>query len=190
MKTNKAKKVNSTENNDIKEDKLKDEISDKNVDKDKNDNNETKEKTIVKEINLDHKDKFIRLYSEYENYRKRTAKEKIDIITNASENLLKDILPIIDDFERAIINNKNVEDASTIKEGFELIYNKMYKTLVNNGLKSMDSKGQTFDPDIHEAITKIPSPSKKMKGKIIDVIEKGYMINEKVIRFAKVVVGE
>lgn len=97
---------------------------------------------------------------------------------------------MIDDFERAITNNKKVDDASTIKEGFELIYNKLNKTLVNKGLKTMDSQGQAFDPDIHEAITKIPAPSKKMKGKVVDVIEKGYMINEKVIRFAKVVVGE
>ena len=103
---------------------------------------------------------------------------------------MKDIIPVIDDFERAIANNKNVEDAKTIKEGFELIYNKLYKTLTNKGLKPMDAQGETFDADIHEAITKIPSPSKKMKGKVMDVIEKGYMINDKVIRFAKVVVGE
>jgi molecular chaperone GrpE len=149
-----------------------------------------KDENIITEVNLDYKDKFVRLYSEYENYRKRTAKEKIDIITNASENLLKDIIPVIDDFERAITNNKNVKDASTIKEGFELIYNKLYKTLTNTGLKPMNAQGETFDADIHEAITKIPAPSKKMKGKVIDVVEKGYMINDKVIRFAKVVIGE
>ena len=151
---------------------------------------ETKEETVINEVNLDHKDKYIRLYSEYENYRKRTAKEKIDIITNASERLLKDIIPVIDDFERAITNNKDVNDASTIKEGFELIYNKLYKTLTDQGLKPMDAVGKVFDTDIHEAITNIPAPSKKMKGKVVDVIEKGYMINDKVIRFAKVVVGE
>ena len=124
------------------------------------------------------------------NYRKRTAKEKIDIITNASENLLKEILPVIDDFERAIINNKEVKEAKTIKEGFELIHNKLYKTLTNQGLKPMDALHKEFDPDIHEAITKVPAPKKKLKGKIIDVIEKGYTINDKVIRFAKVVIGE
>ena len=89
-----------------------------------------------------------------------------------------------------MINNEKVEDVSNIKEGFELIYNKLHKTLVSKGLKTMDSQGKVFDPEIHEAITKIPAPSKKMKGKVVDVIEKGYMINEKVIRFAKVVVGE
>jgi molecular chaperone GrpE len=149
-----------------------------------------KEEKIVTEINVDFKDKYIRLYSEFENYRKRTAKEKIDIITNASENLLKEILPVVDDFERAIINNKEVKEAKTIKEGFELIHNKLYKTLTNQGLKPMDALHKEFDPDIHEAITKVPAPKKKLKGKIIDVIEKGYTINDKVIRFAKVVIGE
>ena len=152
--------------------------------------NEASEESIVKEINIDFKDKYVRLYSEFENYRKRTAREKIDIITNASENLLKEIIPILDDFERAIANNEKVEEASTIKEGFELIHNKIYKILKNQGLKPMDSIGKSFDPDIHEAITKIPATKDKMKGKVMDVIEKGYILNEKVIRFAKVVVGE
>ena len=152
--------------------------------------NEQNEESTVKEINVDFKDKYIRLYSEFENYRKRTAKEKIDIITNASENLLKEILPVVDDFERAIVNNEKVSEAETIKEGFELIHNKLYKTLTNQGLKPMDAIEKNFDPDIHEAITKIPAPKNKLKGKVIDVVEKGYTINDKVIRFAKVVVGE
>jgi molecular chaperone GrpE len=151
---------------------------------------ETSEESIIKEINIDFKDKYVRLYSEFENYRKRTAKEKIEIITNASENLLKEIIPILDDFERAIDNNKKVEEISTVKEGFELIHNKIYKTLTNQGLKPMNSIGKSFDPDIHEAITKIPATKDKMKGKVMDVIEKGYILNDKVIRFAKVVVGE
>ena len=152
--------------------------------------NEASEESVVKEINIDFKDKYVRLYSEFENYRKRTAREKIDIITNASENVLKEIIPILDDFERAIANNENVEEISTIKEGFELIHNKIFKTLINQGLTPMDSIGKSFDPDIHEAITKIPASKDKMKGKVMDVIEKGYTLNEKVIRFAKVVVGE
>ena len=96
--------------------------------------NEASEESVVKEINIDFKDKYVRLYSEFENYRKRTAREKIDIITNASENVLKEIIPILDDFERAIANNENVEEISTIKEGFELIHNKIFKTLTNQGL--------------------------------------------------------
>ena len=151
---------------------------------------EETQESVVKEVNVDFKDKYIRLYSEFENYRKRTAKEKIDIITNASENVIKEILPVVDDFERAILNNKDVSDAENIKEGLVLIYNKLNKTLANHGLKSMDSIEKEFDADIHEAITKIPAPKNKLKGKVIDVIEKGYTINEKVIRFAKVVVGE
>ena len=103
---------------------------------------------------------------------------------------MKEILPVLDDFERAISNNKNVNEASVIKEGLELIHNKFYKILTNQGLTPMKSIEKDFDPDIHEAITKIPAPKDKMKGKVIDVIEKGYALNEKVIRFAKVVVGE
>ena len=151
---------------------------------------ETSVESVIKEINIDFKDKYVRLYSEFENYRKRTAREKIDIITNASENVLKEIIPILDDFERAMVNNENVKEISTVIEGFELIHNKINKTLTNQGLKPMDSIGESFDPDIHEAITKIPATKDKMKGKVMDVIEKGYTLNEKVIRFAKVVVGE
>ena len=161
--------------------------------KNKPENKEVEKNSSENEIqkeDQDFKEKYIRLYSEYENYRKRTAKEKIDLITSASENVIKELLPILDDFERAIDNNKNVEDASVLKEGFELIYSKMHKGLVNQGLKPMEANGKDFDSEIHEAITKIPAPNEKLKGKVVDVIEKGYQINEKVIRYAKVVVGE
>ena len=163
--------------------------SKKNKPEDKEVEKNSSENEIQKE-DQDFKEKYIRLYSEYENYRKRTAKEKIDLITNASENVIKELLPILDDFERAIDNNKNVEDASVLKEGFDLIYSKMHKGLINQGLKPMEANGKDFDSEIHEAITKIPAPNEKLKGKVVDVIEKGYQINEKVIRYAKVVVGE
>ena len=163
--------------------------SKKNKPEDKEVEKNSSENEIQKE-DQDFKEKYIRLYSEYENYRKRTAKEKIDLITNASENVIKELLPILDDFERAIDNNKNVEDASVLKEGFDLIYSKMHKGLINQGLKPMEANGKEFDSEIHEAITKIPAPNEKLKGKVVDVIEKGYQINEKVIRYAKVVVGE
>ena len=163
--------------------------SKKNKQEDKEVEKNSSENEIQKE-DQDFKEKYIRLYSEYENYRKRTAKEKIDLITNASENVIKELLPILDDFERAIDNNKNVEDASVLKEGFDLIYSKMHKGLINQGLKPMEANGKDFDSEIHEAITKIPAPNEKLKGKVVDVIEKGYQINEKVIRYAKVVVGE
>ena len=175
MKTNKKDKTASK--------------SKKNKPEDKEVEKNSSENEIQKE-DQDFKEKYIRLYSEYENYRKRTAKEKIDLITNASENVIKELLPILDDFERAIDNNKNVEDASVLKEGFDLIYSKMHKGLINQGLKPMEADGKDFDSEIHEAITKIPAPNEKLKGKVVDVIEKGYQINEKVIRYAKVVVGE
>ena len=175
MKTNKKDKTASK--------------SKKNKPEDKEVEKNSSENEIQKE-DQDFKEKYIRLYSEYENYRKRTAKEKIDLITNASENVIKELLPILDDFERAIDNNKNVEDARVIKEGFDLIYSKMHKGLINQGLKPMEANGKDFDSEIHEAITKIPAPNEKLKGKVVDVIEKGYQIHEKVIRYAKVVVGE
>ena len=175
MKTNKKDKTASKSK--------KNKPDDKEVEKNSSENEIQKEDQNFKE-------KYIRLYSEYENYRKRTAKEKIDLITNASENVIKELLPILDDFERAIDNNKNVEDASVLKEGFDLIYSKMHKGLINQGLKPMEANGKDFDSEIHEAITKIPAPNEKLKGKVVDVIEKGYQINEKVIRYAKVVVGE
>jgi molecular chaperone GrpE len=135
-------------------------------------------------------EKFIRLYSEFDNFRKRTAKEKIDLTKSASESVLVDLLPVLDDCERAIANNENVEDLATVKEGFELIHNKLFKNLESKGLKRMESQGETFDVDKHEALTNIPAPSDKMKGKVVDVVEKGYLLNDKVIRFAKVVVGQ
>ena len=135
-------------------------------------------------------EKFIRLYSEFENYRKRTAKEKLDTINNASKDLIADLLPVLDDFERAIHNNKDSDDSNAIKEGFNLIYNKFLQSLQSKGLKSMDSTNTPFDVDLHEAITNIPTPDKNMKGKVVDVVEKGYYLNDKVLRFAKVVVGQ
>ena len=139
----------------------------------------------IKELN----DKFLRLYSEFDNFRRRTAKEKIDIISTASADVLKELLTVVDDFERAIDNNAKVEDPEALKEGFQLIYNKTMGILKNKGLEPMDSQGETFDVDKHEALTQIPAPSEDMKGKVVDVVEKGYVMKEKVIRFAKVVVG-
>ncbi len=135
-------------------------------------------------------EKFIRLYSEFENYRKRTAKEKLDTINNASKDLIADLLPVLDDFERAIRNNKDSDDSNAIKEGFNLIYNKFLQSMQSKGLKPMDSINTPFDVDLHEAITNIPTTDDDMKGKVVDVVEKGYYLNDKVLRFAKVVVGQ
>ena len=134
--------------------------------------------------------RFLRLYAEFENYRKRTNKERLDLITNANADLLKDLVPVIDDFERAITNNETSEDIAGIKEGFGLIYNKYTSLLQAKGLKVMEAKGTSFDPELHEAIANMPTDDKKMKGMVIDDVEKGYFLNDKVLRFAKVVVGQ
>lgn len=134
------------------------------------------------------KDKYLRLYSEFENFRRRTSKEKLEMIQSANEQLIKALLPVVDDFERAekSFGDKNDKEL----EGLFLIYNKLKKTLDQYGVKAMAIEaGTTFNADVHEAITQIPAPAENLKGKIVDVIEKGYLLNDKVIRFAKVVVG-
>lgn len=134
-------------------------------------------------------DKFLRLYSEFDNYKKRTAKERIEFAKSAAQDVFVAILPVIDDFERAIKSNETLEDINAIKEGLKLIHHKFSATLSKKGLEPMDTIGKEFDADLHEAITNIPSQSDDMKGKVIDELEKGYLLNGKVIRFAKVVVG-
>jgi molecular chaperone GrpE len=134
------------------------------------------------------KDKYLRLYADFENFRRRTAKEKIEMIQNASEGLIKDLIPVIDDFERANKSFEGVTEIEPIKEGIALIFNKLQKTLASKGLKGMDAKGQDFDVELHECITQFAAGDDN-KGKVIEEIEKGYSLNEKVIRYAKVVVG-
>jgi molecular chaperone GrpE len=156
--------------------------------------NETVEDTVIEptpeEKYAELNDKFLRLYSEFDNYRKRTNKEKLELISTASSGVIKDLVAVLDDFERAIANNETVEDTTSLKEGFQLIYNKLKSTLETKGLKPMVSKGEVFDSELHEAIANIPAPSEDLKGKIVDDVEKGYYIHDKVIRYAKVVVGQ
>lgn len=135
------------------------------------------------------KDKYLRLYADFENFRRRTAKEKLDLIANANEGLLQALIPVVDDFERAMQSIENTDDVTALKEGVLLIYNKLYKTLEGKGLKPMTAKGEPFNADLHESVTQFPAPSDDLKGKVIDEIEKGYYLNDKVIRFAKVIVG-
>jgi len=135
------------------------------------------------------KDKYLRLYADFENFRRRTAKEKLDLIGNANEGLLQALIPVVDDFERAMQSMETAEDVAAVKEGVSLIYNKLFKTLESKGLKPMTSKGEPFNADLHESVTQFPAPSDDLKGKVIDEIEKGYYLNDKVIRFAKVIVG-
>jgi molecular chaperone GrpE len=134
-------------------------------------------------------DKYLRLYSEFDNYRKRTIKEKSDIIRSAGEDVFKAFIPTVDDFDRAIKANEIVEDAAPIKEGMVLIYNKLKSACLHKGLEAMETIGKPFDADFMESIASIPAPSEDMKGKVIDEVEKGYKLGDKVIRFAKVVVG-
>ena len=171
------------------------EVNNENVTSEENVENNTEETKVIVEPTLEEQyaalnDKYLRLHAEFDNYRRRTNKEKVEIIGNASASVLKDMVPIVDDFERAILNNETVEDSKSLKEGFGLIFNKLMNILKAKGLEPMDSVGQDFNADIHEAIANIPAPSKKQKGKVIDAIEKGYTLNDKIIRFAKVIVGQ
>jgi molecular chaperone GrpE len=135
-------------------------------------------------------DRYMRLYAEFDNFRRRTQKEKVELMGTASSGVLKDLIPVLDDFERAITYNETAQEIDSVKEGFGLIYSKYKLILESKGLKPMNSKGQPFDSELHEAIANIPAPSDDLRGKIIDDVEKGYLLNEKVVRFAKVVVGQ
>lgn len=150
---------------------------------------ETPQEPTAEEKYAELNDKFLRLYSEFDNYRKRTNKEKVELISTANAGVLKDLIPILDDFERAIQNNETADDIAVVKEGFSLIYSKFKSSLEQKGLKPMLAKGEVFDSELHEAIANIPAPTDDLKGKVIDDVEKGYFLNEKVIRYAKVVVG-
>lgn len=135
-------------------------------------------------------DKYLRLSAEFDNYRKRTLKEKIELTKTAGESILVNILPVMDDFDRAVKIIENAPDSKAMKEGIDLIYNKLRDFLKQNGIKEIESDNREFDTDLHEAVTSIPAPEKKMKGKVVDTIQKGYYLHDKVIRFSKVVIGE
>ena len=138
----------------------------------------------------DERDKYLRLSAEFDNYRKRTLKEKAELIKNGAEKTLTAILPVLDDFERALKNMEALEETKAMKEGVELIFSKFQKILGQEGLQKIETDGQAFDTDFHEAIALIPSPSEELKGKILDCVQTGYMLNDKVIRHAKVAVAQ
>ncbi len=162
------------------EQKEKEEVSDKNegIEEDLN----------VKLAEL--QDKYLRLSAEFDNYRKRTLKERIELTKSAGENILFNLLPVMDDFDRAIGLIETTSDSKAMQEGVQLIYAKMKDFLKQNGVKEIEALDKEFDTDLHEAVTKIPAAEKKKKGKVVDVIQKGYYLNDKIIRYAKVVVGE
>lgn len=156
----------------------------------------TKEEELNQEIEKlteqleEEKDKYLRLFAEFDNYRKRTMKEKAELILNGGEKSITSLLPVVDDLERAIKTTEISEDIAAIKEGIELIYSKFITTLSHNGVKVIETKEQVLDTDFHEAIAVIPAPAEELKGKILDTVQTGYTMNDKVIRHAKVVVGE
>ena len=134
-------------------------------------------------------DKYVRLYAEFDNFKRRTTKERVDLLQTAGKEVIISLLPVLDDFERAMKSMETATDVSAVKEGISLVQNKLRHILTQKGLKEMESIGNSFDADLHEAITNIPAPSDDLKGKVIDEVEKGYYLNDKVIRFAKVIVG-
>ncbi len=150
--------------------------------------NEVVEEQVEQSEEIDFQDKYMRLYAEFDNFRKRTVREKADLIGSASSDIMLQLLPLLDDFDRAEANS--TDDAEALKEGMELIRSKFAATLHAKGLKAMDAKaGDEFDLDKHEAIANVPAPSEDLKGKIVDVVEKGYMLGDKVLRYSKVVIG-
>jgi len=150
---------------------------------------EEKEKSS-EEIIQELQDKYIRLSADFDNYRKRNLKEKMDLIKLAGEDILLKLLPVLDDFDRALQTMNEATDCEAMKEGVDLIHNKFKEFLSSNGIKEISAMNEEFNTDLHEAVTKVPAPSKKMKGKIVDVVEKGYFLHDKVIRYSKVVIGE
>lgn len=149
----------------------------------------SREEQLEKDL-AEMKDKYTRLFAEFDNFRKRTAKERIQLMKNASADLIRDMLPVLDDLNRAKQANENADDVNSVKEGYDLIHQKFYRSLEAQGLTPMDSKGKPFDTEYHEAITNIPAPSDDLKGKVVDVVESGYFLNDMVLRYAKVVVGQ
>ncbi|WP_205499646.1 nucleotide exchange factor GrpE [Rufibacter psychrotolerans] len=135
------------------------------------------------------KDKYLRLHAEFDNFRRRTSKERLELFKTANQELMVALLPVLDDFERAQAAIKDAQDVTAVREGVELVFGKLQSILTQKGLKPMEAVGQPFDAEVHEAITQIPAPSEEMKGKVIDQVEKGYYLNDKVVRFAKVVIG-
>ncbi|MFW5699285.1 MAG: nucleotide exchange factor GrpE [Bacteroidota bacterium] len=159
----------------------------------KQEEDKVKEVDPLEELQLklsESQDKYMRLSAEFDNYRKRTLREKADLLKSAGEQLLVSLLPVVDDFERGMATISDAKDIKAVKDGVELIYSKFTDFLKQNGVHEIKAVDEEFDTDLHEAVTKIPAPNEDQKGKIVDVIQKGYKLNDKVIRFAKVVVGE
>jgi len=173
---------------DEQDEQVQEEVTEESKEKEEVPEQTEEEKALekVKDIN----DKYLRLSAEYDNYRRRTLKEKMELTKTAGESILLALLPVIDDMDRALAHMDDAKDIEAVKEGFKLIHTKFNDFLGQQGMKEIEAKDKEFDTDLHEAVTKIPAPAEEMKGKVIDCIEKGYTLHEKVVRFSKVVVGE
>ena len=203
-KNNKHNNMNPKEKENNQEEELKtqatpNECDEETVGQETSQENEaplTEEEKLAQELEKaneqieEQKDKYLRLSAEFDNYRKRTMKEKAELILNGGEKSISSILPIVDDFERALKNMETATDVAAVKEGVELIYNKFMSVLGQNGVKVIETKEQPLDTDYHEAIAVIPAPNEALKRKNLDCVQTGYILNDKVIRHAKVVVGE
>ena len=203
-KNNKHNNMNPKEKENNQEEELKtqatpNECDEETVGQETSQENEaplTEEEKLAQELEKaneqieEQKDKYLHLSAEFDNYRKRTMKEKAELILNGGEKSISSILPIVDDFELALKNMETATDVAAVKEGVELIYNKFMSVLGQNGVKVIETKEQPLDTDYHEAIAVIPAPNEALKGKILDCVQTGYILNDKVIRHAKVVVGE
>lgn len=189
------KKPNDTEN------PTTENIAEEQLDKEQNEDAGAAEETPaepVEEISAEEKlklenaalnDKYLRLFAEFDNFKRRTQKERVELLQTAGKEVILSMLPVLDDFDRANKATENATEISAIREGIQLVHTKLKSILNQKGLKEMESISTAFDTDLHEAITKVPAPSDDLKGKVIDELEKGYTLNDKVIRFAKVVVG-
>ena len=155
----------------------------------KSDSGDKPEESPVEKL-AEMQDKYLRLSAEFDNYRRRTLREKMELTKTAGESMLINLLPVMDDFERAMKVMEDATDCKAMKEGIDLIYNKFREFLKQNGVKEIESDNCDFDTDLHDAVTKIPAPDKKLRGKVVDTIQKGYYLNEKVMRHSKVVIGE
>ena len=204
---NSTKSANQSDENQVKDEvsenentkhsdsteQLKEDTEDNKAKEDATEVKEEQELTVEEKLKLEvdvQKDKYLRLFAEFENYKRRTSKERLELFKTAGQEVMQSMLPVIDDFDRALKEISKSDDKDAVK-GVELIYSKLKDTLKAKGLEEMSVKiGDTFDGDLHEAITQIPAPEEKLKGKIIDIVEKGYTLGEKIIRYPKVVTGK
>jgi molecular chaperone GrpE len=187
-----SKEAVANEHNEVQEDQDNDlhETAKKKENKKRKGKAQSAETETLKKEMAEINDKYLRLYSEFDNYRRRTSREKLEMAKTASESLIVELLPVLDDFERAIKSAEESKDCDAVKDGMTLIYNKFNSILQKKGLSSIDAVGKDFDTDYHEAISYLPAPSEEEKGKVIEQVEKGYTLQEKVIRYAKVIIGQ